>query len=154
MASYPEGNPGVYPFEPETPVGEFRILYGDTVSQPYDPPEEGFQNYGHLSDVEIETYIKQGGGSVLRGIGFYNLALSSQAALHDKTVKDYDLHVTVSRAEKLRLAAADWFKRADEEDAGAGTGDIFDYYMPSGPDFIGEGSLPQVGRAYMWDSAF
>lgn len=154
MAKYPEGNPGEYPFDPSSDVGRFRVLYGDTVSQPYDPPEPGFQDYGHLSDAEIEAYIEQGGGSVLRGIGYYNLALSSHAALHDKTVKDYDLQVTVSRAEKLRLAAADWFKRADEEDAASGSGDIFEYYEPAGGGFVPEGLVPQVGRTYTWDVTF
>lgn len=153
MAQYPEGNPGVHPIDPLTPVGQFRLAYGDIDSAPYDPVEPGFRDYEELSDAEIEVYISQGGDSIARAIGFYYLSLSGQAAKRTKMVKDYDLQVNLEkRAGDLRATAQIWFERADSQDASVAE-DAFEI-VPTGDsgdgDWIAEGTNPIWGRRYTW----
>lgn len=124
-------NPGVYPLDPTTDVGRFRLLLGDTNAVEFDPPREGVRNYPRLSDEEIEAYIEAGGGSLARGIGFYYMALSGEAAMESQTVKDYDLSVNLTaRSGDLRNVALMWFERADSE----GEGEIEDAFevVPTG----------------------
>jgi len=118
MAVYPAGNPGVYPLDPDTKVGQFRLVYGDTQSEPYDPVEAGFQNYSELSDAEIEMFLAQGDDSVNRAIGFYYMRLAGDAAKQSIRAQDYDLVADLTkRAADLRATAAWWFDQADAEDA-------------------------------------
>lgn len=152
MAAYPEGNPGAYPLDPESSVGQFRILYGDMDSVPYDPVEPGFQNYEELSDAEIVGYLALGNDSPSRGIGFYYLRLSGDAAKRSKSVKDYDLQVDLSkRAADLRATAQMWFDTADADD-NLSLEDAFEI-VPTGlrnGGFIPEGTEPIWGRQYTW----
>lgn len=121
MAVYPEGNPGAYPLDPTSDVGKFRMLISDVTSEPYEPAVEGIQNYEILSDAEIETYLEAGGGSLLRAVGFYYMALAGEASSQSMTIKDYDLSVSfATRAGDLRNMALLWFQRADDEDAADG----------------------------------
>lgn len=152
MATFPEGNPGEYPLNIESPVGHFRTVYGDIYSEPYDPVVPDIQNYKELSDGEIEGFLAQSsGGSVPRAIGLYVLSLSSRAALEAKAVKDYDLQIdTTKRAADLRASAQLWFDRADADDIAEGFGDIFEIYGPEGC-FTPEGSPAMLGRRYIWD---
>lgn len=132
MATYPQGNPGEWPLDPTSEVGRFRVLAGDTNSEPYDPPEPGFQNYTLWSDAEIEALLTTYPDSPFRAIGFAFLGLASQAAIESKNIKDYDLAVnTEKRAEHLRLIAQAWFDRADEDDDQTGAGFHFDV-VPTG----------------------
>lgn len=151
MAVYPEGNPGAFPLDPLSEVGAFRLLYGDAVSEPYDPVEPGFQNYDELSDAEIEAFLAQGGGSASRGIGYLYLALSGQAAKQSRSVKDYDLQVDLTkRAADLRGVAQMWFDRADDDDL-ATAEDAFEI-VPTGKrcgDGIPEGAPAMWGRVYV-----
>ena len=150
MATYPEGNPGVYPLEPETPVGQFRLVYGDTHSNPYTPAETGFQNYDELSDDEIEAFLSVGGTSINRAIGYYYLALSGAAAKTSKSVVDYDLKIdTTKRAADLRAIAQWWFDQADNDDV-ISAEEGFEI-VPTGTnsgDFIPEATIPVWGRQY------
>lgn len=117
---YPSGNPGAYPLDPASDVGKFRMLISDVTSEPYDPVVPGIQNYAVLSDAEIEAYLEAGGGSVLRGIGFYYMALAGEASSQSMTIKDYDLSVSfATRAGDLRNMALLWFQKADDEDSAA-----------------------------------
>lgn len=153
MAVYPAGNPGVAPLDPSTLVGQFRLVYGDTHSEPYSPVESGFQNYDELSDDEIESYLVSGSGSISRSIGYYYLSMAGQAAKLAKQIKDYDLQVdTTKRASLLTGIASQWFERADKEDDENGLSDIFDVFdtAPEG-EFIPELSLPIWGRRYTID---
>lgn len=144
-------NPGAYPLDPDTLVGRFRLNYGDSKSTPFDPERPGEQNYGELSDEEIEGFLMAGGDSVSRGIGFLYLAMSGQAAKEAKSVGDYDLKLdTRARAEELRETAQMWFDRADAEDAAAGDDDIFELFGFE-REFVPEGTLPVYGRRYVWD---
>lgn len=132
MAAFPEGNPGVAPLDPTSDVGRFRLLYGDTEYEAYDPPEPGMGNYDALSDAEIEGYIAAGEDSVTRGIGYYYLALAGRAAKESKSIADYDLRLdTTKRAGDLRAIAEMWMARADEEDETSGAGAYFDV-VPTG----------------------
>ena len=146
-----EGNPGVFPLDPDSPVGRFRILYSITAFDEYDPPVGGFVNYRELSDVQIEGYIAQGDGSITRAIGYYLLAQASHHANESKMVKDYDLQVDLrSIADDLRQAAEAWFERADIEEINSGFGDLFEAFG-HGRQVVPEGMLPQTGRVYQWE---
>ena len=149
MAVYPEGNPGEYPVDRASNVGQFRALVGDLNSTPYNPVEPGFQNFEKFSDAEIEAYISQG-GSVTRGIGYAYLYLAAQAAKESISVGDYDLKIDkTKRAADLRAIAEFWFKRADDDDI-ATAEDAFEI-VPTGTssgEFIPELTIPIYGRKY------
>lgn len=152
MAVFPEGNPGEWPVDLVSPVGQFRALTGDLNSVPYSPAEPGFQNFEKFSDAEIEGYLTQGGGSVARAIGFSYLYLAGQAAIASKEVKDYDLLLnTTKRATDLTNIAKIWFGQADGEDIISGE-EAFEI-VPTGTragGFIPEGTIPIWGRQYTW----
>ena len=150
MAVYPAGHPGGWPLDPATPVGKFRILYGDTDSEPYDPVVVGIQNYQELSDAEVEGFISQGGDSVPRGIGYLYIALAGQAAKQSKVVQDQDLRVDLTkRAADLRAIAEVWFGSADNDDL-VSAEEAFEI-VPTGRHnggIIPEGSPAIWGRVY------
>ena len=152
MATYPAGNPGVFPLDPATDIGRFRLVYGDTQSEPYSPVVPGIQNYTELSDAEIQAYLAQGANSVNRAIGYYYIALAGKAALESKSIKDYDLSVdTTKRAADLRALAQWWFDLASEDDSTSAE-EAFEIVSLGGPgDFIPEGAIPIYGRRYTWD---
>ena len=143
-------NLGVWPVDVGSPVGQFRLLYGDAVGVELDPPVEGFRGFSELSDSEIEVFLAQGDDSVSRAIGTYYLALSGRAAAESKSVKDYDLALDLTkRAGDLRATALLWFERADEEDARAGVDEWFDVVsLGDRVDWIPEGAPVMWGRAY------
>lgn len=144
-------NIGVAPPNTDTPVGRFRVLYGDTSYEPTSPPIPDMGNYGELSDAEIETFIEAGQGSVARAIGLYNFALASKAAAEAKLVKDFDLQLsTQQRADQLRRAGQEWMKQADAEDSAAGSADIFELFPVGGDSWVAEGTVPVYGRKYDW----
>lgn len=129
MAVFPAGNPGQWPVDLSSDVGQFRALVGDLNAEPYDPDEPGHRNFEKFSDAEIEGYIAAGGGSIPRAIGFSYLYLAGQAAVDSRQVKDYDLQVdTTKRAADLRAIAQFWFDRADEDDNASGVNDIFETF--------------------------
>lgn len=129
MAVFPAGNPGQWPVDLSSDVGQFRALIGDLNAVPYDPDEPGFGNFEKFSDAEIEAYLLAGGGSIPRGIGFAYLYLAGQAAMQSASVKDYDLQIDeTKRAGDLRAIAQFWFDRADEDDDASGANDIFETF--------------------------
>lgn len=143
-------NPGAREYDPEDPVGRFRLIYQITAFTEMNTSDPDTVNYAELSDKEIEAYLAAGGGNVNRGIGYYVLAQSSHAARQAKSVKDYDLAVDLrSLAKELDAAAQSWFDRADREDMVDGESDIFEVFGPE-PEIIPEGTLGQVGREYTW----
>lgn len=150
MAVFPEGNPGEYPVDLTSKVGQFRALTGDLNSTPYDPAYPGFQNFVKFSDAEIEGYLAQGGDSVARAIGYSYLYLAGQAAMESAAIKDYDLQIDkTKRAADLTAIAKLWFGQADEEDVISGE-EAFEI-VPTGTRggaFIPEGTIPIYGRKY------
>lgn len=152
MAVFPEGNPGAYPVDLTSNVGQFRALIGDLNAVAYSPNEPGYRNFEKFSDAEIEAYIAQGGGSIPRGIGYSYLYLAGQAAMQSASVKDYDLTIDeTKRAADLRAIAQFWFDQADGDDVVTGE-EAFEI-VPTGTSsgaFIPEGTIPQWGRQYRW----
>jgi len=119
-------NSGVYPLDPDTLVGAWRLAYGDVTSVPFDPVVPGFQDYTDYSDDEIAQFIVMGGDSQNRAIGYAYLQQAGAASRQSKTIKDYDLAVDLSkRAEDLRKTAKWYFDLADIEDANSGLEDEF-----------------------------
>lgn len=150
MAVFPEGNPGEFPVDLTSMVGQFRALTGDLNSTPYNPVEPGYQNFVKFSDAEIEGYLTQGGGSVARAIGYSYLYLAGQAAIESAAIKDYDLQIDkTKRAADLTAIAKLWFGQADGEEVIAGE-EAFEI-VPTGTNsgqFIPELSIPIYGRKY------
>ena len=144
--TYPGDNDGLVPLDPATPVGQFRIMVGDTTAEAYDPPVAGRGNYAMFSDLEIEGFIAAAGDNLYRAVGFSYLTLAGQAARESKSVKDFDLSIDLTkRATDLRLIADTWFVRADDQDAYLE--DAF-FIAPLGDvcDPIPEGMMPRWGR--------
>lgn len=111
-------NPGVYPLDPSTPVGQFRVAYPDKNSVPLDPPVVGQQDYEKFSDLDIEGFLALGGSSILRAIGYALLQKASAAAEESSVVKDYDLSIDLTKkAADLREQAAEYFALADQQDS-------------------------------------
>lgn len=128
-------NKGIAPLDPDSNVGQFRLLLPDAESVPLDPPEAGYGDYAEVSDTEIEMYLATAQDSVPRAIGVYYGILAGQAAKAAKNVKDHDLSVnTEKRAADLRATAQWWFDRADAVDDAAGLLDIFDVFDVPGSD--------------------
>lgn len=150
MATFPSGNPGAWPVDLTSKVGQFRALTGDLNSTPYDPAYPGFQNFVKFSDAEIEGYLTQGGESVARAIGYSYLYLAGQAAMESAAIKDYDLQIDkTKRAADLTAIAKMWFGQADGEEVIAGE-EAFEI-VPTGTNsgqFIPELSIPIYGRKY------
>lgn len=120
-------NSGVYPIDPLTPVGQFRLTSGDVISVPFDPVQSGLQNYRLWSDDEIESFLVSGGDSMNKAIGYAWLQSSALASQQSKTVKDYDLAVDLTkRATDLRKTAEFYFGLAAQEDSIAGLDDAFE----------------------------
>jgi hypothetical protein len=119
-------NIGIYPLNPLTDVGQFRLVYGDTQSVPLSPVVPGFQDYTFYSDDEITAYVAMGGDSVARAIGFAYMQAAGAAAMQSKSVADYDLKVDLTkRSEDLRETALMWFGRADDADDLTGANEYF-----------------------------
>lgn len=148
---YPNGNPGFAPLIATSDVGRFRLLFGDTEFEPYDPEAGGYGNYKFFSDDQIEAFLASGGTDT-RAIGFAYLNLAGAAAVESRSVKDHDLAVDLTkRSSDLRAIAQGWFERADAEDDADGNGDIFEVFdMVTSIDPIAEGTMPIYGRSYTW----
>lgn len=147
MATYPGPNDGSVPIDTYTPVGQFRTLAGDSVAEAYTPVEPGRGNYAKFSDLEIEGYLATAGDNVSRAIGFSFLSLAGAAALESKSIKDFDLSIdTTKRAADLRLIAAEWFARADGEEAYLEDA-LFIAPINGGCEPVPEGMTPRWGRS-------
>lgn len=146
MTTYPGPNDGAVPYNPQSPVGVFRVLCGDTSATPYSPDEPGRGNYALFSDDEIAVQIEITQCSYPRAIGNAYLALAGRAATESKQIKDFDLTYDVTkRPDSLRQIAYEWFGRADKEEAALQ--DAF-FIAPLGDscDPVPEGMMPQWGR--------
>lgn len=123
-------NPGKYPLDPSSKVGQVRVLLGDTSSVPFDPPIPGEQNYEMYSDVEIEAFLGQSDDSVEGAIYWAYMQMAGAAAREAKSIQDFDLRVnTEKRAEYLLSIAREWKERWDSQ-----TADIFEVFDVVQPD--------------------
>lgn len=126
-------NRGIAPFDPASKVGQFRVLYPDTIYTELDPAQPGYGNYAELSDAEIEALLASAGDSVSRGIGNYYAQLAGRAAKESVSIADYDLKIdTTKRSADLMKLAQMWWGLADDEDAQAGNSDVFDVFQVVG----------------------
>lgn len=117
-------NPGKFPLDPTSKVGQVRVTLGDTASEPFDPPRPDEQNYGMYSDLEIEVFLAQSEDSVEGALFFAYSQMAAAAAMASKSVRDFDLQVdTTKRATDLLALARMWKEQWD-----LGTGDIFELF--------------------------
>lgn len=139
---------GIAPPDLDSPVGEFRLLLGDTSYEETNTP--GIGKYEQVSDKGIQVYLTQGGQDPKRGLGFLMLSLSAEAAAKSKTVKDYDLMVDLTkRSSDYRRLSEHWFKLAAESGVIAGETDIFDSFgIDNGPFPHPEASPHLTARWY------
>ena len=127
-------NFGTTPVQFDSDIGRFRALAGDTNYTAVDG-QPGVGNFESWSDDEIAAYLSSTDGNVYRAIGYAYLALASAAALHAKSVADYDLKVdTTKTPDALRSTANYWFTRDREEDKLNGGGDIFEVFDTVSPE--------------------
>lgn len=127
-------NRGVAPFDPNTPVGQFRALAPDVSFVALDPAEDGYGDYRRWSDDEIAVFLGYGNGSIARAVGYALMQSANVAAEQAKSVKDYDLQVDLTkRSSELRAQAQAWFAQAANADTTAGTDDIFEV-VDTGPN--------------------
>lgn len=127
-------NPGNFPLDPATLVGQFRLAVGDTQSEPFDPTVPDTQNYKQFSDNEILQFLTMGRDSLNRAIGYSLLQSATAAAYQSKQVKDYDLSIDLTkRAKDLRDSAQVYFDLADADDLQDGSDSFFDI-VPTGND--------------------
>lgn len=119
-------NTGLYPADPTTPTGQFRLTIGDWNGTPADPATDPqTATYVYWGDDEIAAFLAISAGSVNRAIGHGLMQLARNASLAGKQIKTDDLLLrTDQRGKDLASIAQDYFTLADKED-GAASSDYF-----------------------------
>ena len=119
-------NEGIAPPDPETPIGQVRLLSGDSVYTELDPPVAGMGQYRYWSDAEIASFLTLAGGSIPRAISIAYSQLASSYVGQSRSIKTDDLSISASTymADWIRLVDY-WRDIADSSDANA-VDDIFD----------------------------
>lgn len=134
---------GVFPIDPETPVGQLRVLVGDTTATPTDPPTPGFAEYAVYGDNDLASAIALAQGNIARAAGNLLTTLAASYAASGKSIKTDDLAIDTTKRGATLLEIA----RAFHEEAGSvdqrGASDYFD--MVLGPDIDTE-----FGSAFSW----
>lgn len=117
-------NPGVFPIDPSTPVGQVRLFIGDVTARPLSPTVEGQASFDWFSDAELAQFLVSADGSVQRACGYAILQLATGAALKDgRAIKTDDLSVGASTKGASLLAVAQaFFAEADAADEGDSSG--------------------------------
>lgn len=116
-------NPGAFPIDSATQVGQLRILLGDINSVPLDPPVAGQQDFQNFSDAQLQSYIDNSNDSLTRAMAYAYLALASAYGPGDPEWQTDDLHVKADGRGSFYLSLANrYFGLADDED-GAATND-------------------------------
>ena len=110
-------NPGAYPIDFASPVGQVRAIIGDTISTPFDPVQPGVQNFQLFSDAEITQFLTAGQDNIYRAAGWAYISLAGAAAQQAESIRDFDLQIdSRQKAEQLRLQAQWYFGEADRLD--------------------------------------
>lgn len=114
-------NTGLYPADPTTQTGQFRLVSGDWNGTPTDPPDDPqTATYLYWGDDEIAAFLAISNGSVNRAIGHGIMQLARNAAMLGQSVKTDDLALNDSqRGKDLSTIAQDYFTLADKEDGQA-----------------------------------
>ena len=134
---------GAFPLDPETPVGQLRVLIGDTHAVPTDPPTPGLAEYDVYGDNDLASAIAVAQGNLPRAAGNLLTTLAAEYAMEGKSIKTDDLSIDTTKRGATLLEVA----RAFLDEAGAvdqrGASDYFD--MVLGPDVECE-----FGQAFNW----
>lgn len=110
-------NRGVAPLDPDTLVGQFRLLSGDIDWVELDPPEVGYGNYALWSDEQIEAYLTLADGNLARAISIAYTQLAAAWNSTSATIRTDDLQYSVKDSVGSWLNLADYWRRiADNED--------------------------------------
>jgi hypothetical protein len=119
-------NPGAYPLDPSTPVGQLRAQLGDTEGTELSPPVTGQRNYAVFSDAVLAAYLAAAGDNLLRAAGNAVQTIAIVYSQQGKTqIKADDLGLTISdRGQALSDIAASFFRQADAA-AAADVDDLF-----------------------------
>lgn len=110
-------NRGVAPLDPNTDVGQLRLMIGDTEYVDLVPPEVGYGDYNNFSDDELGGFIAAGGGSITRGSGYAYIRLAALTAAGAISWRSDDLAIDSKQiASEYRLLARVAFEQADNEE--------------------------------------
>lgn len=113
-------NKGIVPLDPETLVGQLRVLLRDTSYTELDPAEAGFGNYAVFSDQDLAVYAAQNPDSLNRAAGEAIRSIALEVAAGERSVKTDDLAVDLrGRGKSLLEIAQSFFDDADAADADA-----------------------------------
>lgn len=105
--------------DPETLVGQVRLVIGDDVPESPDDLTYTF------SDDAIEVALSLAGNGVTRAVGTLIKQLALQASLSGQSIKADDFSINTSnRGKNLLEVAQSYFDQADAEDAAAGSGEL------------------------------
>lgn len=110
-------NRGIAPLDPNSDVGQLRLIVGDTEFIPLVPPESGYGDYNNFSDDELQGFITAGGGSITRASGYAYIRFAALAAAGAISWRSDDLSVdSKTIASEYRLLARIAFEQADNEE--------------------------------------
>lgn len=111
---------GVAPLDPQTPLGQLRVIVGDTNTTPLDEPEYGFADYAVFSDEALEAALNAAAGSLYRAAGNLFSVLAVEYMQLGKSIKTDDLALnTLSRGKDILEVARSFWEQADTADAAA-----------------------------------
>lgn len=114
-------NPGAFPINSASAVGQVRLFVGDTNASELVPPVDGSRSFDWFSDVALEQFLAAATGSVQRATGYAIMQLATGFAMKDgRPIKTDDLSVGAStRGNTLLGIAQAFFSEADAVDASA-----------------------------------
>lgn len=117
-------NRGVVPIDGTTPVGQVRLLLGDTIFAPLVPPRGDEADFTYFSDLDIANALSAGAGSTLRATGYLVQQLALNAAQSGKSIKASDFSIsTTGRGADLLAVAKSYFVEATAADLRDSGGD-------------------------------
>jgi len=118
-------NRGIAPLDPNSDVGQLRLIIGDTEYVELDP---GYGDYNNFSDAELQGFVVAGGGSITRASGYAYLRFAALAAANAISWRSDDLAVDSKLvASEYRLLARIAFEQADNEDDLSASGFALDF---------------------------
>lgn len=142
-------NLGVYPVDPTSNVGKFRLMAGDSEGTPIGSEPYTQAEYKIWSDAEIDAFLYQAGDSVARAISYAYLQLAAASAATSGTIRTDDLSVTsTSRSGEFLKLSQYWAGIADSQEV-----DGFNVIYPTDGAYIrccAEGASREVCGCNSW----
>lgn len=118
-------NKGLVPLDPDSTIGQLRVLLRDTSYVELVPAEVGFGGYAVFSDQDLAVYAAQNPDSLHRAAGDAIRSIALEAATGERSVKTDDLAIDLrGRGKSLMEIAQSFFDDADAAD-GAAANDFF-----------------------------